>query len=382
MPQIPTPQQIAEWATAVNLPPNTFNTWQNPFVTGTHVNAVTEDIAVPSPDPQLMSFDEFINPKTPALKKNINLMLLQDVYKYNVLKLDKTRSHAFEKNANFKPTYKWCTTNGYVGIEIEVENIKDSIPLEAYWNITSDNSLRNHGCELVSVPLQVKQVELALHHVTQALKTYNQPDFSPRTSIHIHLNVRDMTLDQIWVLTTLYALFERHFYAVVGTKRLNSIFCVPLFRTNQLSVLDRQVYSQESQWHKYSGLNLQPLYNHDGKRGYGTVEFRHLYGTLDNKVILDWINDILCLRKAALTLTKDELLALLKEMNTTSSYFSFYNRVFSGGRQVLKNKFEFESCISHIKREFFGNDYYNAELRSIRSERCEYFNVVKNLKDN
>ena len=311
---------------------------------------------------------------TPSTNSN---SLLQDIVKYKAMTLRKNESNAFEKTHTLKEKpMEWCTTQGMVGIEIEVENITNSLHPLAYWDIKADGSLRNNGVELVSIPLQIKQVQLALEHVFNVLTANNKPDFSNRTSIHIHVNCRDLTQNQIYNFILLYALFEKHFYSLAGNKRMNSIFCVPLFRTNQLNVLDNVVYGLSPNWHKYCGINLLPLYQNQVTKGYGTIEFRHLYGTSNQREILEWINDIMCLRKYACEISKDDLLKNIKEMNTTSSYISLYSQVFAKGRKVLSNKKDFEECVSNIKRELFGDEYLNTVKRS---DQSDYWLTVNTL---
>jgi len=303
--------------------------------------------------------------------------LLQELYKYKSMTLRKTDSVAFEKGNKVSGTsFDWCTQQGMVGIEIEVENIKQQFPIYAYWDAKTDGSLRNNGIEYVSVPLQIKQVQLALEHIYKQMNEYNEPDFSNRTSIHIHVNCRDLTQDQIFNFCILYALFEKHFYQVAGTRRMNSIFCVPLFRTNQLSTLNSVIYGMGSDWNKYCGLNLLPLFANNVTQGYGTVEFRHLYGTKDINEILMWINDIMCLRKFACEISKDDLLVAVKEMNTTSSYMSMYSQVFAKGRRILSNKKDFEECVSNIKRELFGNDY---AITLNKTDQSKYWKLANEL---
>lgn len=311
-----------------------------------------------------------------AASPNTN-SLLQDIVKYKAMTLRKNESNAFEKMYTLKEKpMEWCTTQGMVGIEIEVENITNSLYPLAYWTLKTDGSLRNNGVELVSVPLQIKQVQLALEHAFNVLTAHNKPDFSNRTSIHIHVNCRDLTQNQIYNFILLYALFEKHFYSFAGNKRMNSIFCVPLFRTNQLNVLDNVVYGLSPNWHKYCGINLLPLYQSTVTQGYGTIEFRHLYGTSNQREILEWINDIMCLRKYACEISKDDLLKNIKEMNTTSSYISLYSQVFAKGRKVLSNKKDFEECVSNIKRELFGNEYINTVKCS---DQSDYWLAVNSL---
>lgn len=301
---------------------------------------------------------------------------LQDLYKYKSMVLRKAESIAFEKTHTVKTPYKWTTMEGMIGIEIEVENITNPVPLVAYWNHKADGSLRNNGAEFVSVPLHIKQIQLALEHLFDALNASNNPDFSNRTSVHIHVNCRDLTQNQLYNFILLYAIFEKHFYQIAGTRRMNSIFCVPLFRTNQLHKIETVVYDLNPDWHKYCGLNLLPLYANSVTQGYGTIEFRHLYGTNNILEILNWINDILCLRKAAIKMTTDDLLTNIKNMNTTSSYMELYYQIFEHGRKILSNKKDFEECVSNIKRELFGNQYAQT-LEKV--DRSVYWNTAAEL---
>lgn len=335
--------------------------------------------ANPAPPP---AFEQFIfntqqNPKSIfTTKKRDPSALLQDLYKYKSMVLRKADSTAFEKKHTVKTPYKWTTMEGIIGIEIEVENITNPVPLAAYWDHKADGSLRNNGAEFVSVPLHIKQIQLALEHLFDTLNASNNPDFSNRTSVHIHVNCRDLTQNQLYNFILLYAIFEKHFYQIAGTRRMNSIFCVPLFRTNQLHKIETVVYDLNPDWHKYCGLNLLPLYANSVTQGYGTIEFRHLYGTNNILEILNWINDILCLRQAAIKMTTDDLLANIKNMNTTSSYMELYYQVFEHGRKILSNKKDFEECVSNIKRELFGNQYAQT-LEKV--DRSVYWNTAAEL---
>jgi len=329
------------------------------------------------PTPQTIPLDIFDSMYKPQASTTPNNLPLQQLIKYKPMVLRKSDSSTYERAHTVKEKpFEWCTTQGMVGIEIEVENITNAVATAAYWDIKTDGSLRNHGIEMVSVPLQIKQVQLALEHAYEALNQNNKPDFSNRTSVHIHVNCRDLTQDQIHNFILLYAIFEKHFYTIAGNKRLNSIFCVPVFRTNLLNQLRSIVYGLSPNWHKYCGINLLPLFQNSVTQGYGTIEFRHLYGTSNQREILEWINDILCLRKYACEISKDDLLNQIKEMNTTSSYLSLYSNVFAKGRRILSNKKDFEECVSNIKRELFGDEYLNTIKRS---DSSPYWTVVASL---
>lgn len=269
--------------------------------------------------------------------------------------------------------------NTLVGIEIEVENITNPPYLTYYWKSTTDGSLRNNGIEYVSIPLRTSQVEHAVTYLNQQLLATNEPEFSPRTSVHVHLNVRDFTWEQVKVFVLLYALFERHFFHFAGRSRENSVFCVPLYKTSQLSAIFD--IESEPKWHKYNALNLAPIYGDMGEnlKRYGTIEFRHLFGTLDTATIIQWINNICCLRKYSATQKLDDLLIQIKNLNTTSEYISLYKNIFGQYADLNKmTKHDFESCVSFTKIALWGKDL-NVKYKYNLNSR--YRNILLTLKE-
>ena len=370
-----------------NVPPPTLYT--NVYATA-NANAATVahqfDQAILDEVPQeavlpAQDLTDFLNDlTTKKVRKNAapsgGKTLLQNIYSYPKMNFQKDITIAYEKSAGpVANPFEFVTTNGIVGIEVEVENITNNPMLPAYWSVHEDGSLRNHGLEFVSIPLQVKQIQSAIELLYSTLKKTNQPQFTNRTSVHVHLNCRDLTQDQVYALVLLYAIFEKHFYGYAGTRRMNSIFCVPLFRCNLLQNARECIYNFAASWHKYCGINLLPLTDNNGRRGYGTVEFRHLYGTDNSQEVLEWIDNILCLRKAALEISLDEVIAEIKSMNTTSSYLSLFSRVFPKQKVRASNK-DFEECISNIKRELFGNEYLYTLNKNADSP---YWNAVRSL---
>lgn len=302
---------------------------------------------------------------------------ISDLYGYKSLVTNSSACKAIEKIWSHPNTVKWATDEGMVGIEIEVENITSSVVLSPHWSSHEDGSLRNNGIEFVSIPLTIKQIEPALSNLYLSLKEKNKPDFSNRTSAHIHLNCRDLTQDEIYTLVLLYAVFEKHFYGFAGTKRMNSIFCVPLYRCNILSQAKDVIYGFSPNWHKYCGINILPLIDNNGERGKGTIEFRHLYGTENIETIYAWINQILCLRKACKEIKLTELLDQIKTMNTTSEYLALFYRVFNGQSAAVRDKQVFEESISNIKRELFHNDYAKTLAKT---DTCSYWTLASKLR--
>lgn len=114
--------------------------------------------------------------------------------------------------------------------------------------------------------------------------------FSPRTSVHIHLNMQDFTTPQVFDYVLLYTLFEKLFYKFCGRGRIKNIYCVPLIDTDLLVQLSEK-QPETAGWSKYTGLNLLPLQN------YGTIEFRHMHGTNDVGKLCVWIDMITKLKE-------------------------------------------------------------------------------------
>jgi len=193
-----------------------------------------------------------------------------------------------------------------VGIEIEVENIHDYLKgdITGFWKQKPDNSLRNGGMEFVSLPLLGKDITKALLLISDWLSVRN-PDFSHRTSVHIHLDCTDLSVDQLKSLLLLYVYFEIILFRFISFERMYNNYCVPIWKTTttiaSISSLFADRINRESvnrafnNWHKYQALNLKRL------NDIGTVEFRHCEGTSNHKFILKWIKVIQCLKRAAIS---------------------------------------------------------------------------------
>lgn len=269
------------------------------------------------------------------------------LYNYTTLVVNKAKHKTFEESKSKDGHYTFCSPTALLGIEIEVENVHHHPVMDYYWKSKHDGSLRNNGMEYTSIPLRAAQVPFALEYLSKALEE-NDLSFSPRTSVHVHLNVRDMAWDQIQSLTLLYAIFERHFFHLAGAKREGSIFCVPLYKTTQLRCLPW--IEQNPKWHKYNAINLGTILGDNDVPRFGTIEFRHMYGTLDHDLLCPWIDNILKLRVASMKWGYRELLERLEHMNTTSEYIAMYQEVFGEYADLNKmTKFDFEHCISETK---------------------------------
>lgn len=288
----------------------------------------------------------------------IQNQIISKIVNYTNLSVDKRKHELYEQRMEYKPTIPILEENALVGLEIEAEQIRTFIPLEYYWSGKDDNSLRYYGREFVSIPLRMRQVENALKYLNTQLDNFvPRFEFSPRCSVHVHLNVRDMTWDQIKTLILLYAIFERHFFHIAGTKRETSVFCVPIYKTQALKALWK-LDTGGMKWHKYAAINPGTILGNDDVSRYGTLEFRHLYGTNHVETIIKWLNNIMCLRRACRNYTFKELCEKVKSLNTTSEYAGMYAQIFGEYANTrLMGKYDFEHCVSITKLALWGNDW-------------------------
>jgi hypothetical protein len=226
----------------------------------------------------------------------------------------------------------------YVGIEVEVERIFTTANVSVSGDVTlfkniEDGSLRNSGREFVSIPIKGETIPVSLQALELLLTKHSEcvgHEFSDRTSVHVHMNVRDMTPQQIKSLIITYLVVEPFLYHYVGGDRAKNIFCVPLTeatltrRLNKIinSKTEGDFTSQISDWYKYTGFNLLPILN------YGTIEFRHMRGTSDPITLVTWINLLLSLKKFALSTTLEKLKDEVFELNTSSGYGAFIQSIF------------------------------------------------------
>jgi hypothetical protein len=187
----------------------------------------------------------------------------------------------------FKPT------DFVVGCEFEIEDIKNIGNIPEDIEVANDHSLRNNGKEFKTPPVNKERAVELFCRLQNGLTLGKEP-FSERTSIHVHVNARNLELGQLRQLILTYALFEPLYFDYVGDARKNSIFCVPLNYTYIPNNYKLDVPQLRQKWHKYTAFNITPL-NGDGAQGIsalGTVEFRHLYGTRDKSVFVTWLTAI------------------------------------------------------------------------------------------
>lgn len=195
--------------------------------------------------------------------------------------------------------------NDRVGVEIEFEhnhlfdqNMQDLI--RNYWNWTDDGSLRDGGSEIVfRGPLSGDDVAMALSAAEKAL---NKCRFSHRTSVHVHVDIRDITAPSLYRYILLYITLEEALFGICGRHRESNNFCMSAYSANGLIALlaginpSRVVASilgMDTAHFRYAAVNI------DAVRKFGSLEFRGHEGTCSKERIQLWINLLLAMKHYA-----------------------------------------------------------------------------------
>lgn len=206
-----------------------------------------------------------------------------------------------------------------VGIEIEMEDYPYprtdserhdpmSKDLAEFWTMKTDGSLRGNAREYVSQPIMGSDIIAACEMINKQVARHSKHiTFGVRTSVHVHVDVRDIDVAQLQSILYTHILFERFILEQLFPTRKDNVFCIPIHAEQSyqssikkiMSVLSnsdeyepvtdankaiRQALSSIKG--RYTGLNLLAI------NKYATLEFRHSKGTAKAKEIIDWINFI------------------------------------------------------------------------------------------
>lgn len=163
------------------------------------------------------------------------------------------------------------------------------------WYVTEDGSLRDFGREFVlKNPLDYGLAMSALESWGTALKSVKFNKDAPATSVHVHMNVTEMTLIQLANLLCLLIFFENLLTEFSGDIRRSNTFARPIrcadtavenFQSliSSLELGKREALKFNEQHTKYGVINLATIHT------YGSVEIRCFRGTTDYVQIQDWL---------------------------------------------------------------------------------------------
>ena len=254
-----------------------------------------------------------------------------------------------------------------VGIEVEVENQAHRRATNAVWQATGDGSLRNGGIEFISRPIPAMYAPGALKNLFgDGLD--GDCCFSPRTSVHVHINMQDVPTEKVIDMLLVYGLFEKALFRYVGRARWRNIYCTPITETTLMGGISAR--GIRASWEKYTGFNILPLQQK------GTVEFRHMHGTVDVKKLCVWIDLITKLKEYVMKHKTEDIRRTIIGFNG--------GQIDSLGREVFGNLYEFlqisdpnevVSRVAVMKLAMTKESGLNSAILKMRNLKSKFFSI-------
>jgi hypothetical protein len=196
-------------------------------------------------------------------------------------------------------------SNTRVGIEVELEGFNSDQPKVRGWSTIPDGSLRDGGLEFVfNGPVGGVTAMSRLTALGEALEPYQDTiKCSERTSLHVHVDVRELELDQVWSMLVLYGLVEPYLFTVCGEHRADNIYSLSWYKgedqlrsLNILSSINHyRATGDNEMFPKYATVNIGAL------NTFGSLEFRGHEGTATIEQMVLWVNHLLSLKEYILS---------------------------------------------------------------------------------
>lgn len=196
---------------------------------------------------------------------------------------------------------------GDVGIEIEVE-YRSAAPhsnnMPSGWQVKGDGSLRFLGKEFVTRnPIRISEVR---DKVAAIMREASSPAYdpiinSPRSGVHVHVNVSSRNLLEIYNNITAYWLLENLFIKYCGEDtREGNNFCLRLCDSE--GTLDSFIRDMKSTPFmalsteiRYMSQNISSILKHL------SLEYRGMRGTMDPEIITEWTEALWALSVSSAT---------------------------------------------------------------------------------
>lgn len=236
---------------------------------------------------------------------------------------------------------------GRVGIEFEWERCRNvEVP---GWNVTRDGSLRNNGLEYVLAgavggAALVRRL-MALSHLMKEGNARREASW--RTSVHVHVDVRDLDGEQLRRLLAASIIFEDALFGLSGNRACNN-YCLAERDVESASSevvmgegndVIRSIHGQGS---KYRALNTLPIW------AQGSLEYRHHEGIYEPMDVLPWVRVLLSLKNWAVN-NEDTTDALFARVS--GDYPGLVNELFGeSADKVLKMPMLQERVLDNIRR--------------------------------
>jgi len=202
-----------------------------------------------------------------------------------------------------------------VGYEVRVENYhaeqnrarRGDTVAYGQWKCEYDGSVtsRGRGGEVVSPVLHGREGLDQLKAVMQAMRNVGAR-VSVRTGMHVHVDARDLTGEQIARLISAYADRQTAFDQFVSPSRQSitrNHYCMALGEGEKARIVEQFKATKSAPY----GADRYRTVNCTSYAAIGTIEFRQHHGTLNGSKAVAWIETLLALTNSVLA-TEDESL--------------------------------------------------------------------------
>lgn len=266
--------------------------------------------------------------------------------------------------------------SGRIGIELEAEG-DIGIVASNFWYTENDGSLRNGGKEyILKNPIDESLVDSALEDFISRSKNFTFAP-SPRTSCHVHWNIQDYTLREIYTIIGVYWMFEDILVSYCGPTRIGNLFCLRATDAKHIvsSVLESlrgrlpYIYSFSVDTHKYAALNLASIAK------IGSIEFRSMRGIYKKKEIKTWVNILEYMIKAAKSINDPvKVYDLFKELTPEQLVEKFFGPY----EPIIREVPHWKSMLK--TSSFFLGQLANTFQRAEKEEFGKYSAVKKKMR--
>jgi len=246
---------------------------------------------------------------------------------------------------HFTPLQQKIWFNTAIGVEVEIEQVGRMACHGWEWKL--DGSLRNsgmefvteYGCRVWNFPQRIANLHKTLN------KHFPHREYTERTSVHVHLDVRRFDELQLANLLILYTLLEDPLFALCPPHRRENIFCVPIRESMGLPIFD--IWKYVDGYQKYTALNLLCL------PAFGTVEFRHQHGTDQPNALIPWVLLLSLIKMVAQTIDHEQLKGMVSGLKMSSQYDTFLQTLFGPWAAMIRRSSSLDLSVSDAK--FFFN---------------------------
>lgn len=179
--------------------------------------------------------------------------------------------------------------SGDFGIETEIEG--EALPEgdTTYWLGKPEGSLRGGFEYFNRQPVAIKALPQALEEYSGIIRNIKKPSPSIRCSTHIHVNVGNLTLREVYNVLGFYFLVEELLVRTQGPLRMGNLFCLRMSDAEgtsdgiQESIRTQMFFSYFNQnAYKYGAVNLAAVTK------FGSLEFRFFRPLLDTNKLSGW----------------------------------------------------------------------------------------------